>query len=82
MQFTDLVKGDLEYLGPMDLTQYYVKSYVIENAYESSGMKREGVVGVRVEIVLGRRLLNQLLTTFLPTTSLCIVAFATNYFKV
>ena len=38
--------------------------------------------GVRVEIVLGRKMLNQLLTTYIPTMCICLVAFSTNYFRV
>ena len=77
----DLLKGELNYTGPIDLPQYYVEKYAIEDRYKSSDMS-DDQLGVRVEIVLGRRLINQLLTTFLPTTCICMVAFATNFFRV
>ena len=77
----DLLKGELNYTGPIDLPQYYVEKYTIEDRYKSSDMS-DDQLGVRVEIVLGRRLINQLLTTFLPTTCICMVAFATNFFRV
>ena len=32
-------------------------------------------------MVLGRRILNEILTTYLPTILICIVSFSTNYFK-
>ena len=77
----DLVKGDLNYSGPIDLPQYFVEKFSIEDNYKSSDML-DKQFGVRVKIVLGRRLINQLLTTFLPTTCICMVAFATNFFRV
>ena len=64
----DLVKGDVNYTGPIDLPQYFVEKFSIEDNYKSSDMLDEQF-GVRVKIVLGRRLINQLLTTFLPTTT-------------
>ena len=75
------MKGELNYTGPIDLPQYYVEKYTIMDRYKSSDMG-DDQFGVRVEIVLGRRLINQLLTTFLPTTCICMVAFATNFFRV
>ncbi len=40
-----------------------------------------GLHGVKVEFVFGRRLLNQVSTTFLPTICICLVAFCTNFFQ-
>lgn len=80
-QFTELLQGTIEYFGETDLTQYYVKSYTIVDSYTAPSMKN-GQVGVRVQVTLGRRLLNHLLTTFLPTTCICLVAFSTNFFNV
>ncbi len=72
----------LNYLGPVDLTQYFVKSYNICGEDEYLRSHTQGHTGVKVDVVFSRRLLNQVLTTFLPTIALCIVAFSTNYFKV
>ncbi len=79
--FIELKKGYVRYMGPKELTQYYVKSFAIDDNYKNSlmGPAHKAVV---VEIVLGRRVLNQLLTTFLPSGCLCVVAFSTNFFKV
>ena len=66
----------LRYLGPIDLTLYYVSSSRL--FAESSSMPRESII---VELTLGRRLLNELLTTFLPTILICVVSFCTNYFR-
>ena len=75
------MKGDINYTGPIDLPQYYVENIEIKDKFQSSDMSKKQN-GVRVQIVLGRRLINQLLTTFLPTTCICMVAFATNFFRV
>ena len=57
--------------GPVELMQYTVKDWVIE----------ETSTGVVVTIVLGRKILNELLTTYLPTSLLIIIVHSTNYYK-
>ena len=68
------------YLGPIDLAQYFVKDisinkHQLRTDYGSSE-------AIRVDIVFSRRMLGTLLTTYLPTLLLCMVCFATSYFKV
>ncbi len=66
-----MVKGMLQYDGPVDLSQYFVREMeLIETGYS-----------VRVDIVFSRRIFSTMLTTYLPTALICIVCFATNYFK-
>ena len=74
----DLISGVLDYSGAIDLPQYYVKDLAVVDKFSTN----EAELGVKVEIVLGRRLLNQLLTTFMPTTFICLVAISTNFFRV
>ncbi len=81
-KFSELVAGSLEYLGPSDLLQYYVQSVRFLDDYTIPAMEKEGITGVQVQVELGRRLLSQMLATYLPTAALCIVSFATNFFKV
>ena len=57
--------------GPVELMQYTVKEWIIE----------ESASGVVVTLVLGRKILNELLTTYLPTSLLIIIVHTTNYFK-
>ena len=80
-QLVDLLKGKLNYTGPIDLPQYFVEKYSIADHYKSHDMK-EGQYGVYVQIFFGRRLINQLLTSFLPTTFICLVALSTNFLRV
>ncbi len=75
-QFIHMVAGDLQYLGPIDLTQYFIKKVEMGNHTVGNDIQ-----ALRVNIVFGRRILATILTTYLPTALLCIVCFSTNYFK-
>ena len=57
--------------GPVELMQYTVKNWIIE----------ETSTGVVVTLVLGRKILNEILTTYLPTFLLIIIIHSTNYYK-
>ena len=77
-----LVKNDLKYLGPVDLTQYFVKSFEIHDENERLKRLTDGYKGVIVDFNLSRRLLNQVLTVFMPTIVICIISFTTSFFMV
>ena len=70
-----LTPGLLQYLGPEELTQYYVKKYSIGEA------SLETAKGLSVSITFGRRLLGTILTVYLPTVLLNVIGHATNFFK-
>ena len=55
--FAKLHMTSLKYLGTVDLTQYFVKSYSFSDMEQ----------GVQVDFIFSRRLLNQILTVFMPT---------------
>lgn len=74
--FARLRKSVLRYTGKIDLTQYFIKGWQIYESKLASNLD-----SVIVEIALGRRILSEIMTTYLPTTLICIVAFSTNYFK-
>ena len=80
--FAKLHKNMLTYLGPVDLTQYFVKSFDISDNDELLNIATNGHKGVQVEFIFSRRLLTHILTVFMPSMSICIVAFCTGYFKV
>ena len=75
-RFVDLSVLNLEYSGPLDLTQYFIKKKTFSDKTEANGMKI-----VFVDIYLGRRLLSIILTVFAPTVILNIVGHSSNYFK-
>ena len=80
--FVKLIKNKLNYLGPVDLTQYFTKRFTIHDDDELLKTLTNGNKGVQVEFIFSRRLLNQILTVFLPSISLVIVSFCTSFFKV
>ena len=58
---------ELNYLGAVDLTQYFVKSYSFSDADEYLNISTYGNKGAQVDFIFSRRLINQVLTVFLPT---------------
>ena len=77
-----MVHEKITYSGPVDLTQYFIKSYNITNADSNIISSTNGKKGVQIDIIFSRRLLNQVITVFLPCIAICIVAFSTNYYRV
>ncbi len=75
-KFVYLLANSTNYLGPKDLTMYFVKNVTIANDIVGSDIN-----SVRVELVFKRRILSTILTTYLPTFLICLVSFSTNYFK-
>ena len=73
--FVDLLPGSQQYIGPKELTQYFIKSSTIE-PYERMGKR-----GVRISVTLGRRLLGVFLTVYFPTVLLNLIGHGTNFFK-
>ena len=74
-ELLSLTPGLLQYLGPEELTQYYVKKYSIGETMTMN------VNGVSVSFTFGRRLLGTILTVYLPTVLLNVIGHATNFFK-
>ena len=70
--FVNLSQGQVNYYGPIDLSQYYIRRTDIYGHEEK----------VSFEVILGRRLLSNMLTVYVPTLLLNVIALATNYFKV
>ena len=70
--FVMLAPNDVVYLGEVDLAQYYVKNTTMDADDDF----------VVVKVTLGRRILSSLLTVYVPTLLLNIIALSTNYFKV
>ena len=72
-----LVNGH-NYLGPVELTQYFVRDTDMFSIVFGEDQQQ----AIVLEATLGRRLLGTLLTIFLPTVLLNVIGHATNYFKV
>ena len=71
--YIKLLVGSLNYEGPQDLTQYFIR-----NQSMIFRVQDESIV---VTVILGRRLVGNILTVFLPTIIMVIMSQATNYFK-
>ena len=70
-----LVAGNLTYQGPMDLAQYFVHNYWICSS--RFGNDRTGLI---VILILGRPLIGHILTVFIPTTILIVLAHMSKVF--
>ncbi|XP_023340726.1 gamma-aminobutyric acid receptor subunit beta isoform X2 [Eurytemora carolleeae] len=74
-QFLNLVPDELEFRGPQELSQYFIRGF------QQCSSTISGKNGLRIEVVLGRRLLGNALTIFLPTMLLLVIGHVTNFFK-
>merc|ERR1712117_320615 len=79
--FAKLHMTSLKYLGAVDLTQYFVKEYSFTDKDAHLNISTNGNKGVQVDFIFSRRLLNQILTVFMPTIAIVIVSFCTSFFK-
>ena len=70
------VPGNLTFGGPKDLTQYFVHNYWICSSL--LGSKHQP--GVIVILIFGRPLLGHILTVFIPTTILIVLAHMSKVF--
>ena len=73
--YADLLPGGINFSGPKELTQYFVKNFEIK---KDKVKTKDAVI---VSITLGRRLLGTFLTIFFPTILLNVIGYSTNYFK-
>ena len=73
--YADLTPGSLNFSGPKELTQYFVKTF---NIGKGRIQTKSAVI---VSMTLGRRLLGTFLTIFFPTILLNVIGYSTNYFK-
>ena len=71
-----IIPKELKMLGKVELTQYIVNSWKF--AYKNVS---EPADGVNVILELKRRIINEILTTYLPTFLILIIVYSTNYFK-
>ena len=77
--FVKIVTNGHSYLGPVELTQYFVR----DTKMFSELLSEEAQQAIVYEVTLGRRLLGTILTIFVPTVLLNIIGrvFNINLFK-
>ena len=73
--YVEQVLGNFSYVGPKDLTKYFVKRT------EMRRIVKDGSKSIQVRVVIGRRLLSIFLTTVFPTVLLNLIGHTANYFK-
>ena len=71
----ELVPGNLTYSGPKDLAQYFVRNSLI-----CSSRLDNGQPGLKVIMTLGRPLIGSVLTVYIPTSILIVLAHMSNVF--
>ena len=74
-QFAALNIVNVSYVGPRDLTEYVVKSY------QMCDTKFGPSAGIEVQIVLGRPLIGNILTVFIPCIILLLICHLVNVFE-
>ena len=75
-QALKVMPKDIEMLGNVELTQYLVTSWKLQPKIGSE-------MGSEIQVILQlkRRIVSQLLTSFLPTMIILFIVYCTNYFK-
>ena len=72
----NVVPHNLTYQGPMDLTQYFVHDY-----WMCSSQMGDGRQVVKVIITLGRPLMGNILTVYIPTLIVIIIGYMSKVFE-
>ena len=71
-----IIPKDIKMYGKIELTQYIIKTWVFTFKNESNHAD-----GVNVVLKLKRRIVNEVLTTYLPSFIMLIIVYSTNFFK-
>ena len=73
--FAQLVVDELRFVGEQELAEYTIKRFSM------SVIKLEESSAIKVEIVLGRMILSEVMNTFVPTILLNLISHSTNFYK-
>ena len=77
-KYVDLIPQNITYSGPIDSSQYQIKGFDIGIGRNYKGeIEKKGVI---VTVTLGRKLLNTIMTTYIPTVLLVIISYATSFY--
>lgn len=72
----NLIPGNISMVGDTVLVQYIVESWSLEHRDKAHPSH-----GLQVILVLKRRIINELLTSYLPSILILSIVYATNFFK-
>jgi hypothetical protein len=73
---TRLIPGEIFMKSQQMLTMYIITAYSIQYRNVS-----DPTVGIQMQITLKRRVINELLTTYLPSVLLILISYSTTFFK-
>ena len=73
--FSQLVVEKLQFVGDQNLATYTIKNFTMDV------IKLEESSEVRVQVVLGRQILSEVMNTFVPTILLNLISHSTNFYK-
>ena len=76
LETINLVPEDVIMKSKKELTMYIITGYSIK--YKNDSNHKEGI---SMQITLKRRIVNELLTTYLPSVLLILITYATTFFK-
>ena len=71
-----LLPKDLRMEETLDMTLFVIRNWTLEYRNTSSLQK-----GVKMTIVLKRKIMNEMMTTYLPSVLLILITYATTFFK-
>ena len=77
-KYIELLPQNIEYSGPTHLSQYYIKGESIDRRRHSDGSVEK--TGIVVTVTLGRKLMNTIMTTYVPTALLVVISYATSFY--
>ena len=78
LESVSLVANQMIMNEKTDLTLFLVKKWTLSTSKEMSSTKNEGV---RMTIVLKRKIMNEMMTTYLPAVLLMLITYSTTFFK-
>ena len=73
--FTQLVVDQLRFVGDLSLAKYIIKNFTMEV------VELEEYSAIRVQVILGRQILSEVMNTFVPTILLNLISYSTNFYK-
>ena len=73
--FAKLVVEKLQFVGDQNLAKYTIKNFTMDV------IRLEESSAVRVQVVLGRQILSEVMNTFVPTILLNLISHSTNFYK-
>ena len=76
MKTVHLVPSNLRMEQFVDMTLYVIKNWTLD--YRNTSSRQNGV---RMTLLLKRKIMNEMMTTYLPSVLLILITYSTTWFK-